>query len=177
MHPDVQRKVYDESRNALGNDVTKAVTMSDLNELNYLELVVKESLRLYPSVPFFGRNITEEIALGNVVFPEGTTVKCSPYLLGRNPNVYPDPLKFDPSRFDVETNNEKNNPYSFIPFSAGPRNCIGQRFAMLELKSIVSKVIRSYEISIKKENQELEMSSQIILRPLNGVVLCAKRRN
>lgn len=177
MHPDIQRKVYDETRNVLGKDVTKSVTMQDLNELNYLELVIKESLRLYPSVPFMGRMIPEETALGHVVFPEGTTVKVSPYLLGRNPKVYPDPLKFDPQRFNVETDNEKNNPYSFIPFSAGPRNCIGQRFAMLELKSIVSKVVRNFEITIKKENQELELSSQLILRPINGVILSVKRRN
>lgn len=175
-YPDIQQRVYEESRTAFGNDLKKPVSMQQLNELSYLELVIKESLRLYPSVPFFGRNITEEVVLGKVIIPANTSVLVSPYLLGRNSETFPDPLKFDPSRFDVETNNEKNNPFAYIPFSAGPRNCIGQKFAMLEMKSIISKIIRNFNLSMAKENQELQLISELILRPENGIKLCAKQR-
>lgn len=118
-YPEVQEKVFEESRNELGDDPEKSASMHALNSLSYLELVIKETLRLYPSVPFFGRKISEEVTIGDVTIPEGTSVTLAPYFLGRDPKIFPDPLKFDPLRFDVETNNEKNNPYSYVPFSAG----------------------------------------------------------
>lgn len=150
--------------------------MQKLNSLNYLELVIKETLRLFPSVPFFGRRMNEDVTLGGFTFPKGESVVISPYFLGRDPNLFPDPLTFNPSRFEAETNNEKNNVYAYVPFSAGPRNCVGQKFAMLEMKSIVSKLIRNYELTIAKENENLVLISELILRPENGIVICVKPR-
>lgn len=175
-YPDVQQKVFEEVQNVLGDDVGKAVTMQDLNNLRYLELVIKETLRMYPSAPLIGRKINEEVSFGDVTIPEGTNLTIAPFFLGRDPKIYSDPLKFDPLRFDVETNNEKNNPFAYIPFSAGPRNCIGQKFAMLEMKSLTSKIVRNFQLSILKENEELELIAEIVLRPENGIVLCAKSR-
>lgn len=175
-HPDVQRKILAECQDVFGDDLSAAVTTHDLNNLNYLEMVIKETLRLYPSVPLFGRKIVRETTIGRITVPEKTTVTLAPYFMGRDPNIYPDPLKFDPSRFDQETSNEKSNPYAFIPFSAGFRNCIGQKFAMFEVKSIVSKIIRNFELTIAKENEELALVAALVLRPQNGIILCAKAR-
>lgn len=175
-YPEIQQKVFDEARHELGDDPEKTVTMQQLNNLSYLELVIKESLRLYPSVPIFGRKVNKNLTIGDVTIPEGTSVNISPFFNGRDPNIFPDPLKFDPSRFDVELNNEKNNPYAYVPFSAGPRNCIGQKFAMLEMKSAASKIIRNFELSISEENGKLVLLSELILRAENGIVLCAKQR-
>ncbi|CRK96913.1 CLUMA_CG010305, isoform A [Clunio marinus] len=175
-YPEIQEKVFEECRTNLGNDPQQPVTMNELNNLHYLEMVIKETLRLYPSVPFFGRNLKEDTTLGHLTLPKGTSVSISPFFLGRDPEIYPDPLKFDPLRFEVETNNEKNNPYAYVPFSAGPRNCIGQKFAMLEMKSIVSKVIRNFKVFISKEHENLKLISELILRPENGIVLMVKSR-
>lgn len=175
-YPTIQQKVFEEARTVFGDDLSKPVVMQDLNSLSYLELVIKESLRLYPSVPLFGRRIHEEVTFGDFTIPENTNVIVAPCFLGRDPKIFADPLKFDPLRFDIETNNEKNNPYAYIPFSAGPRNCIGQKFAMLEMKSLTSKVIRHFELSILKENEELELISELVLRSENGIVLSAKQR-
>lgn len=169
--PDIQKKVYEESSTTLGIDAKKPTTISDLNNLNYLELVVKETLRLYPSVPLYGRHMFADLKIGDVVLPKDTTVVVAPYFLGRNPEVFPDPLKFDPERFNVETNNEKNNPYSYVPFSAGPRNCIGQKFAMYEMKSVVSKIVRNFELAFPENPAELVLSNELVLRPVNGIVL------
>lgn len=90
-----------------------------MNKLSYLELVIKESLRLYPSVPFIARKITEEVTAGGYTLPKGCNVTIAPYLMGRDPKIFPDPLKFIPERFDAETTADKINPYAYIPFSAG----------------------------------------------------------
>lgn len=176
-YPDIQKRVFEESCTVLGSDTKKPTTISDLNNLNYLELVVKESLRLYPSVPLYGRHMFDDLKIGDVTLPKDTTVVVAPYFLGRNPEVFPDPMKFDPERFNVETNNEKNNPYSYVPFSAGPRNCIGQKFAMYEMKSVVSKVIRSFKLTLPENPEELVLSNELVLRPVNGIVLKLKQRS
>lgn len=151
--------------------------MHDLNRLNYLDQVIRESLRLYPSIPFYFRAMTEEVMLGKLTVPASTTVMISAYLLGRNPEVFPDPLQFNPSRFDVVTNNEKNNSFAFVPFSAGPRNCIGQKFAMLEIKCLVSKVVRNFKLSISKENENIQFVADIVLRTHDGIKLLVEPRN
>lgn len=115
-YPEVQKKVFNEIESKVG-DVKLSLT--ELNKLSYLELVIKESLRLYPSVPFFARKITEEVTTGGYTFPEGCNVTISSYLMGRDPNIFPDPLNFNPERFDTETTAEKINPYAYVPFSAG----------------------------------------------------------
>lgn len=176
MYPKIQQKVFEECRAIFGDDLSRSLTMHDLNTLNYLELVIKETLRLYPSVPFFGRRMNEDATFGGLTFPKGESIVISPFFLGRDPVLFPDPLTFNPSRFEAESNNEKNNVFAYVPFSAGPRNCVGQKFAMLEMKSIVTKVIRNFELSIAKENEELVLISELILRPENGIVLSVKPR-
>jgi cytochrome P450 len=169
-HQEIQQKVFEESRAVFGGDLMAPATIQKLKSLNYLELVIKESLRLYPSVPFFGRFVSDEIVLScKIIIPKETHVVVSPYFLGRNPEAFPEPLKFDPSRFTEENK-------SFVPFSAGPRNCVGQKFAELEMKSIVSKVVRNFTLSIAKENEDLQLVSEFVLRPQNGIKLCAKQR-
>lgn len=120
---EIQQKVFEESRLVFGDDLLKDVEMHNLNDLHYLELVIKETLRLYPPVPLFGRKLREEVTVGDHTYPGQTGILISPYFMGRDPKLFSEPLKFDPSRFDVETNNEKNNQFAYIPFSAGPRNC------------------------------------------------------
>lgn len=124
-YPHVQQKVYDEIVNALGC-FDDQVSLKDLNNLHYLDLVIKESLRLYPIVPYFGRKLNEDVKINGYTLPRYSNVYISPFVMGRNENIFPDPLKFDPDRFDVQTTVEKLNPFSYVPFSAGPRNCIGE---------------------------------------------------
>lgn len=123
-HPDVQRKVYEEVCNQFG-DSHERVTLKDLNSLRYLDLVIKESLRLYPIVPYFGRKLREDVTVNGFTLPRHSNVYISPFGMGRDENIFPDPMTFNPDRFDVETTTEKFNPFAFVPFSAGPRNCIG----------------------------------------------------
>jgi cytochrome P450 len=150
--------------------------MQDLNALNYLEMVIKETLRLYPVGPFFSRTLQENVVLGGIEFPTGTSLFASPYLIGRSPEIYKDPLKFDPLRFDPANIEEKRNPFAYIPFSAGSRNCIGQKYAMIEMRSAVAKVIRNFKLTVAEENSELILSVELVLQPANGPILCATPR-
>lgn len=68
------------------------------------------------------------------MIPKDTNIVIAPFLMGEKAELFPDPKTFNPLRFDVTTDNIKQNPYGYVPFSAGPRNCIGQKFAILELK-------------------------------------------
>lgn len=173
-HPDVQRNVFEEIQEEVGSD--KSLTLQVLNKLHYLELVIKESLRLYPSVPYFARKMAEEVTVGGYTIPKHANVTISPYLMGRNPNTFPDPLVFNPNRFNVETTSEKVNPFAYIPFSAGPRNCIGQKFAVYEMKSIVCKIVREFELSVSNDELPMKVYGDLVLKPVNGVKLNLRKR-
>uniref|UniRef100_A0A182JL16 Uncharacterized protein n=1 Tax=Anopheles atroparvus TaxID=41427 RepID=A0A182JL16_ANOAO len=175
-NPDVQQKAFDEVRSIVGDDRKQPVTMAMLNDMSYLELVIKETLRLYPSVPMFGRKLLENTDINGKIFPADCNVIVLPFYLGRNPDLFPNPEKFDPERFNVERSAEKTNPYQYIPFSAGPRNCIGQKFAMAELKSVASKVIRHYEILLPSEEPDESFMAELILRPEHGIPIRVRPR-
>lgn len=175
MNPEVQKKIVAEIENEIGTD--DVLTLQNLNKLHYLELVIKESLRLYPSVPYFARKLTEETTINDFTLPKDLNLVISPYLMGRDPNIFPDPLAFNPERFDIETTNEVVNPYAYVPFSAGPRNCIGQKFALYEMKSILCKIVRSFELSVSKENENPLVFCDLVLKTENGIVLNIKKRN
>lgn len=158
-YPDVQRKVYEEIVSQLSAD---DISLKDLNNLRYLDLVIKESLRIYPIVPYFGRKLCEDVKVNGFTLPQHSNVYISPYIMGRSEQIFPDPMKFDPERFDVETTTDKWNPFCYVPFSAGPRNCIGQKFAGYEMKCIVSKIIRNFELSLD-DHSELPIYSELVL--------------
>lgn len=132
--------------------------------MTYLDAVIKETLRLYPSVPFFARNLNEDLVFEGRTYPRGCTLTAIPFLLHRDERYYPEPDKFDPSRFA-----DARPPFTYLPFSAGPRNCIGQKFAVLELKVIISTVVRYYELLPAIPEHRIVLSAETVLKSANGV--------
>ncbi|XP_063230569.1 cytochrome P450 4C1-like [Bacillus rossius redtenbacheri] len=168
LHPDIQERAYEEQQ-AIFGDSDREATYQDLQEMKYLEKVIKETLRLFPSVPMFVRCINEDVKLGEYTLPKGCNITISPMILHRNEKYFPDPERFDPERFSSE-NSQRRHPYQYIPFSAGPRNCVGQKFAMLEMKATVSKVLRSFRmLPGSTTNQFPELVGELVLKNLHGM--------
>ncbi|XP_075157456.1 cytochrome P450 4d2-like isoform X2 [Haematobia irritans] len=166
-HPEVQTRLIEEITEIVGKDRNKAVSFRDLQDMKYLECVIKETLRLYPSVPAVGREILEDVVLGGIKIPSQTNIILSFSVIMRDPEYFPDPDAFKPERFfnDGEPG-ASISPFLFTPFSAGPRNCIGQRFAMLEMKSAISKMLRYYELL--PLGPEVRRLTNIVMRSKNG---------
>lgn len=104
--------------NEIFEDDKRMPTMKDIREMRYLEQCVKETLRLYPSVPLIARKLNDDIRCGKYTIPSGSNIMIFPYATHRLRSIYPNPECFDPDRFSPEQC-EKRHPYAFIPFSAG----------------------------------------------------------
>nr|UOU03282.1 cytochrome P450 4EC1 [Brachionus rubens] len=166
-HPHVQEKLQLEIDQFFGQS-RRSLTSDDLRNLKYLDCVIKESLRLYPPVPFVGRTISEDCVIGG-----HRLEKYDPILIGictihRDERYFPEPEKFDPDRFASDKVTDKH-PYSFIPFSAGRRNCIGQKFAQNELKIVLAYLVRSFKISCETKLKDIIQVGELTLHPVNDV--------
>jgi cytochrome P450 len=167
-YPEVQKKAYEEIESVLGD--SHDISFEHLSKLKYCECIIKESLRLYPSVPIFARVLGEDQEVSGHVIPKGTQILVNPYLIHRDPSHWDEPEQFRPERFLPE-NCVGRNAFAFVPFSAGSRNCIGQRFALMEEKTLMASILRNFEITCVKRRDQQEFTSELILRPTGGVHL------
>jgi len=174
-NPDVQAKVHAELDRVFGNDSARPCSKQDLDELEYLECVIKESLRLLPSVPFIAREVQQDFTYRNYQLLKGTTAVIFLYFIHRDPEQFPNPDQFDPDRFLPE-NSQNRLPYAYVPFSAGSRNCIGQRFALLEEKIVLSSILRRFRLKTRQTIDDLHLSFEVILRANCGALIELEKR-
>ncbi|KJH47394.1 unspecific monooxygenase [Dictyocaulus viviparus] len=172
-HPHIQEKVQREVDEVLG-ETDRTPTYEDLGSLKYLEACVKETLRLYPSVPLIARQVVEDVKIRDHLLPAGTGVAVIPSMVHRDPNYWDDPEVFRPERF---INGEIKHPYAYIPFSAGSRNCIGQRFALMEEKCILALLMRHLRVRSLLRTDQMRVAQELIIRPLYGNRLKFERRS
>ncbi|XP_011878432.1 PREDICTED: cytochrome P450 4C1-like [Vollenhovia emeryi] len=166
-HKDIQDRVRNEINIAMQQNGEK-FTMKLLQNLSYLDRCVKEALRLYPSVSIISRISTEDVQLQSYLVPARTILDLNIYGVHRDPNFWPNPDTFDPDRFLPEKIKNRH-PYSYIPFSAGPRNCIGQRYAMLELKAMIAPLVQNFYLEPVDYLKDLRIHIDLILRPAHPV--------
>ena len=173
LNQDVQRKVQAEVDAAWKADDKSLENV--LANLNYLECVIKESLRLYPPVALYGRILEEDTIMGGESIPKGTNMMVATYGLHMDEKYWTKPEEFIPDRF-MEDEFLKRHPFQYLPFSAGPRNCIGQRFAMMEEKLILFNVLRHFSFTTNQSIDQVKLQEQLILRSSNGLWLNVFRR-
>lgn len=131
---------------------------------------------LYPAVPLVARRLGEDVKLGKTTLPAGAEIFVIPYATHRLEHVYSDPESFTPERFSAE-NSEDRNPYAFLPFSAGPRNCIGYKFAYIEMKTVLSTILRSYRLLPVAGKTKIDPVFRITLRSRGGLWVRFEPRN
>ncbi|KAK8772357.1 hypothetical protein V5799_024400 [Amblyomma americanum] len=167
-HPREQQLIHEELDLIFGEDRERHVTSEDLKQMKYLECALKECQRIYPSVPLITRACMEPFTVGGTTLPKGSIINVETYFLHRDPEVFPKPEEFHPERFFPE-NAKGRHPYAYIPFSAGPRNCIGQRFALAEEKIVVANILRRFRVQSLDQRDQVALVSEMVLRPRTGL--------
>ncbi len=171
QNPEVERRAAREVEAALGG---RTPTFEDLPRLKYLEMVVKEAMRYYPASAFlFGREAVEDVELGGMKLRRGAWVFISPYVVQHDPKIYADPERFDPERFSPERIH-RIPPYAYLPFGGGPRICIGNAFATMEMVLVAATVLQKYHLRLDQAPPAMEM--EVVMRPRGGLRMRAVRR-
>ncbi|XP_060533268.1 cytochrome P450 4C1-like isoform X2 [Cylas formicarius] len=174
LHQDVQQKVLEEILEFVGP--IRSVDVQDLPKLKYMERVIKETLRLFPVGPFIVRSVEEDVDLGDHVIAKGCSIVFGIRRVHTNEAYWPEPFKFDPDRFLPEEISKRHS-CSYVPFSYGPRNCIGMKYAMMAMKSLLATVLRKFEIHTSYAKiEDIELKTNLVIRPKDGFKVSVKSR-
>ncbi|GFT96041.1 cytochrome P450 4V2 [Nephila pilipes] len=176
INPQIQLRVQEELDEIFNDDISRDITREDITRMKYLECVIKETLRLYPPVPFMARECEEPFTVLGHEVPSGSLCLILLTELHRDPDSFPEPEKFMPERFFPE-NSKGRHPYAYVPFSAGPRNCIGQKFAMMEEKVVLANILRQFHVTSLDPTDKVLITLNLTLKNVNPLRLRFELRN
>ncbi|KAH9361474.1 hypothetical protein HPB48_004583 [Haemaphysalis longicornis] len=173
-HPEVQAKVQEEIDELFADDTDRDVTIEDTKKMQYLECVVKASMEarntcaLKIDICILIRVFTVGSfpPVGEYTIPKGSAAVAGIYFIQRHPRFFDEPDKFMPERF-LDT--KEKCPFLYIPFSAGLRNCTGQKFADLEDKILLAQIMRRFTVTSKLRMEELQLSLEVVLKATQGI--------
>jgi cytochrome P450 len=172
-HPEVEARLRAEADAVLGD---RPATWEDVPRLSYTEMVVKETMRLYPPTwSLFPRQAIADVELGGYLVRKGGIVNMSPYLLHYDARWFAEPEKFDPERF-APARAEALPACAYLPFGAGPHVCIGNAFALAEMKLIVATVLQRWRLEPAPGQGEVKIEPLVALRPKGGLQLTVRPR-
>jgi cytochrome P450 len=169
--PGLLEKVRAEIEEARRTDGTTRLTASRAAELPLIDAIAREAMRLNPVIPLVGRVLERPAHVAGYDLPVGTPVVCSIYLAQRRPSVYPDPERFDPSRFM----GKKVTPTEFFPFGGGVRRCIGMAFALYEMRIVLARMLERADLSLQPQGPIRAQRRSITLMPSDGLLVRADR--
>lgn len=173
MHPEMQEKVFQEVRSVGGDG---ELSYEDVAELTYTEMVLKETLRLFPPAPLVARLIKEPTKVRNATLPPSTICMVPIYKLHRSRLIWGDDAGlFDPERFSPERSGDADK-YYFMPFAAGARNCIAPRYAMISMKVFLYHLMSQYSFRTDMKFEELKFSYFVVMKMINKYEITAQRR-
>lgn len=171
QHPRVEEELHEEIDRVLGG---RTPTFEDASRLDYTSRVVEEAMRLYPPVWIFVRQSLSEDVLGGYTIPKDSMIVLSQYLTHRHPDLWENPLRFDPDRFTPEGSAGRHR-YSYFPFGGGPRICVGNNFAMLEAVLAVAMTAQRFRVRLVP-GQDIQPKMVGTLRPNRPVMVTLQPR-
>nr|XP_019543093.2 probable cytochrome P450 313a1 [Aedes albopictus] len=176
MHPEIQERCYKEIVSVCPGE-NEHISAEDAAKLTYLEMVIKESMRLFPVAAIMARVTSSDVKINDhQTIPKDTRIIIGTFQIHRDPKIWgPNADQFDPDHFLPE-NVAGRHPYSFIPFSGGPRNCMGIRYAWLSMKILLAFVLRQYRLSTSVKYDELRVAYGVLLSISNGCPLTIEKR-
>ena len=173
QHPNVEAKIAEELRAVLAG---RAPNPNDLPKLRYTEMVLKETLRLYPAVWGIGRRAIAECELGGYRIPAGSNIFILQWRTQRDARFFPKPEQFDPERWSEDPVRSGKIPrFAYFPFGGGPRVCVGASFAMMEATLLLAMIQQRYHLELVP-NHPVEVLASVTLRPKHGIRMIAKSR-
>lgn len=162
LNQEVQEKLFQEVDNLQQLKGSNDFTFEELDSLKYLDAVINETLRFLPIVPRIERRSNKNCRFGELFIPKDTVVVVPIYTLNHDEKYFKNPESFDPDRFMGDRSSFKK---SFLPFAAGPRNCIGMKYALLEIKSCIARIVLEYKFLPSSQTKvRVREKSQKILR-------------
>ena len=168
---EVEAKLHAELDSVLGG---KLPTVDDLPRLRYTEMLLHESMRLFPPAWIMGRRALNPYPLGSYIVPAGGTVLISQYVTHHDPRFFPDPFRFDPERWTPEARAARPK-FSYFPFGGGPHLCIGEPFSWMEITLVVATLAQKWRLRLAP-GYEPELKPIIVLRPRGGIPMTLERR-
>ncbi len=170
-NPQAEQKFHDELDEVLGG---RAPDVSDLPKLKYSEMIAKEAMRLYPPAYAVGREAIEETEIGGYRVPKGTQLFAFQWITHRDPRYFHNPDEFEPERWLGDIN-ERLPKYAYFPFGGGPRQCIGNYFAMMEIVLLLATIGRRFSFSLAPDHA-VEVLPVLSLRPRDGIKVVVEER-
>jgi cytochrome P450 len=164
QHPEVEARLHSELNSVLNG---RLPTFEDIPQLRYTEMVLAESMRLFPPGWAISRLSVEDHTIDGYRIPAGSVCIVSPYTMHRKPEYWPEPERFDPERWTPEAR-EQRPRHSYFPFGAGPRICIGERFAWMEGILLIAKIAQRWQLRLEP-GHKVEHQAQITLRTRYGM--------
>ena len=171
-HPDVDEKIFQEAQECIPD--IDAINSESVSNLKYLHQVLNETMRLYPPVWLFSRRAIHNDSIGDFDATAGTDIYISPFILQRTEQFWPEPDRFDPDRFAIDKTERKGKTRksAFVPFSLGPRRCIGEYFSLSEMKIHLALLMQKFRMDVTNDAEpaldlgiNLRAKEDIYLRP------------
>jgi cytochrome P450 len=171
QNPEAEARLHQEIDEALRG---RLPTFADVPQLKYTEMVLAESMRLYPPAWALGRLAMTECEIGGYVIPPKSLVLMSQFVMHRDPRYFPEPLRFDPDRWTAEARDSRPQ-FSYFPFGGGPRRCIGESFAWMEGVLLIAALAQHWQMRLVP-NHPVALKPVITLRPKHGMRMTLTRR-
>ena len=172
LHPEVEAKLHAEIDRVLEG---RLPTADDIGRLGYTEMVLAESMRMYPPAWSMGRQVLSDYEVGGYVVPAGSIILMSPWVMHHDPRFYAEPFRFDPDRWTPEAR-EARPKFSYFPFGGGPRVCIGEGFAWMEGVVLLATIAQKWRLRLIPGHR-VEPRPLITLRPKYGMMMRGERKD